>query len=212
MLHRHVFPVPGGTYSDTWGASRSGGRTHEGVDIFASEGTPILAVVDGKITKAGDDGGRGGLRVWINDRYYFAHLSKLTVKAGQTVKAGDTIGYVGTTGDAKGTPPHLHFGERTDGKWVDPFKALQRWQAGTFLPEPEEATPSATGPAPLNLQGPPGAQLLAGPPSPELPGSAEIPYRPPGDDRIELWRAVAQNARSQETLSWYEKAQLLEGR
>lgn len=110
-----VFPVPGGTYSDDWHAPRSGGRQHKGTDIFAEKGTPALSMVGGEVVKAEyADEGLGGRRVWVrgNDGnyYYYAHLDSVKVSAGQKVAPGEVLGTVGTSGNAKGTPPHLHFG------------------------------------------------------------------------------------------------------
>lgn len=109
-------PVLGVTTHDlanTHGAPRSGGRTHKGIDIFADEGTGVVAVTSGKVVKAGDSGGLGGLRVWVQGDdgmfHYYAHLSAVDVKAGDTVKAGRRLGAVGKTGNAQTTPPHLHY-------------------------------------------------------------------------------------------------------
>lgn len=108
-----VFPVQGGaSWSDTWGAPRSGGRRHEGQDLFASLGTPVVAVAPGKAVPG--LGGLGGITVTVHHgdgyRTYYAHLKDVTVVPNQQVNAGDVLGHVGTTGNAKGTSPHLHFG------------------------------------------------------------------------------------------------------
>lgn len=117
----HYFPVAtsgwNGKISKDWWASRDGGaRKHKGNDIFAAEGTPVVAVTNGVISIAGDDGGKGGLRVWLRGddgrKYYFAHLSAIDVKPGQRVTAGAVLGAVGKTGNAKNTPAHLHFAVR----------------------------------------------------------------------------------------------------
>jgi murein DD-endopeptidase MepM/ murein hydrolase activator NlpD len=110
-----VCPVDGAvSFTDTWGAPRSGGRTHEGVDMLASRGTHVVAIESGKIRKLGN-GGLGGITVWITgnsgDQYYYAHLDGWVdgLHAGQTVTAGELIGYVGNTGNARYTVTHLHF-------------------------------------------------------------------------------------------------------
>jgi len=112
------FPVAGKTASaigSFWGAPRDGGRRkHEGVDIFAARGTPIVAPTDGYIRTAGTRG-IGGKVVWLYDSkrsqsLYFAHLNEILVEKGDRVKRGDTLGTVGNTGNARTTPPHLHFG------------------------------------------------------------------------------------------------------
>ena len=104
-----ICPMPGAAYGDSWGAPRSGGRRHEGVDMLAPMGTPIYAVVSGTVnfrqnrlggnavSLAGDNG----------NRYYYAHLSRYE-GAGRRVNQGDIIGYNGDTGNATGVP-HLHF-------------------------------------------------------------------------------------------------------
>lgn len=112
------FPVAGKTASaiqSFWGADRDGGRrSHEGVDIFAARGTPIIAPTDGYIRTAGKRG-IGGNVVWLYDSkrsqsLYFAHLNEILVEKGDRIKLGDTLGTVGNTGNARTTPPHLHFG------------------------------------------------------------------------------------------------------
>lgn len=112
------FPVQGRDsrqISSFFGVARDGGRRrHEGVDIFAPKGTPALAAADGIITGVGT-GGRGGNVAFLSDndrniRLYYAHLDRWNVKNGQRVSVGDTIGFVGNTGNAQATGPHLHFG------------------------------------------------------------------------------------------------------
>ncbi len=112
-----VFPVgQPHSYVDTWHAPRSGGRLHQGTDIFAPFNTPLYACVDGVIFQwepVDDD--LGGISLWIrgNDghEYYYAHLSGFPpgITNGVKVKAGQIIGYNGNTGNARTTPPHLHF-------------------------------------------------------------------------------------------------------
>jgi len=98
-----------------WGANRDGGkRSHEGLDIFADRGTPVLAASDGRISSTGDRG-LGGKQVWqrsgiFGNALYYAHLDSVIATAGQRVKMGDTLGFVGNTGNARTTSPHLHFG------------------------------------------------------------------------------------------------------
>jgi peptidoglycan LD-endopeptidase LytH len=112
-----VVPVAGVRTSelkDTYGAARSGGRGHKGVDIFAPRGTPVVAAAAGTVVKR-DSNGLGGLSVYERDLdgrtiYYYAHLNgwRAGLKEGDLVRAGDTIGYVGSTGNVSGSP-HLHF-------------------------------------------------------------------------------------------------------
>ncbi|RDK88763.1 M23 family metallopeptidase [Marinirhabdus gelatinilytica] len=114
----YTFPVSGAgnkNIQSFWGAPRGGGkRSHEGVDIFAPKGTPLIAITDGRISSTGNRG-LGGKQVWLRDglfgkTIYYAHLDSIAVKTGQRVQLGDTLGFVGNTGNAKTTEPHLHFG------------------------------------------------------------------------------------------------------
>ena len=104
-------PVRGAVaFTNDWGQPRSGGRTHQGTDMFAAMGTPTVAVVGGTVNDA--SGGLGGISVELlgddGVRYYYAHLSR--IEGGPSrVEAGAVIGYVGDTGNALGGPPHLHF-------------------------------------------------------------------------------------------------------
>jgi murein DD-endopeptidase MepM/ murein hydrolase activator NlpD len=112
-----TFPVLGkssGAIGSFFGDARDGGaREHEGIDIFAERGTPVVAVADGVISEVGDNR-LGGKVVWQYDAkrdvtYYYAHLNSQSVHAGQKISAGTTVGTVGNTGNARTTPPHLHF-------------------------------------------------------------------------------------------------------
>lgn len=110
-----------------FGAPRDGGRRdHHGVDIFALRGTPVIAAADGIVSKVGTNG-LGGNVVWIvrpmrGERHYYAHLDRQLVTAGTLVRAGDVIGTVGNTGNARTTTPHLHFGIYAAGHGaVDPL-------------------------------------------------------------------------------------------
>ncbi len=139
----YVFPVFGqSSYSDTYGALRSDvpGGWHHGDDIFAALGAPILAVAHGTVFSVGWND-VGGWRLWLRDdrgwEYYYAHLSAYSPLAvnGAVVNAGDVLGFVGNTGDAQGTPYHLHFevhpvqllGLGYDGA-VNPTRYLDAWQ------------------------------------------------------------------------------------
>jgi hypothetical protein len=113
-----AFPVEGrdsDAILSRFGAPRDGGRRdHHGVDIFAPRGTPVLAAASGRITRV-REGGLGGKVVWQLDGeqghyLYYAHLDSQAVARRQTVSVGDTIGFVGNSGNARTTPPHLHFG------------------------------------------------------------------------------------------------------
>jgi murein DD-endopeptidase MepM/ murein hydrolase activator NlpD len=115
---------------DTWGGARSGGRRHEGIDIFAKRGTPVLSNTEGVVLRVGTNR-LGGQVVWVlgpgGQRHYYAHLERYgDVHAGMRVAPGKVLGYVGTTGNAAGTPPHLHYGIYTTGGAINPYPFLRR--------------------------------------------------------------------------------------
>lgn len=112
-----IFPVKGKTQKhiiSRFGDPRDGGaRIHEGIDIAADRGTPVLSVSDGKVVRVKEEG-RGGKQVWVRDRkrdftYYYAHLDTQLVAEGDRVRTGTILGTVGNTGNARTTIPHLHF-------------------------------------------------------------------------------------------------------
>ncbi|MEH6406364.1 MAG: M23 family metallopeptidase [Leeuwenhoekiella sp.] len=114
----YYFPVTGkgnAAIQSFWGANRdAGARRHEGLDIFAPKGTPVVAATDGWISSTGNRG-LGGKQVWLRsglwgNSLYYAHLDSIIATQGQRVKTGDTLGLVGNTGNARTTPSHLHFG------------------------------------------------------------------------------------------------------
>ncbi len=109
-----------------WGDQRdAGARSHEGIDMFAPKLTPVVAAANGRVTRVNENN-LGGKVVWMrpdNKNYvlYYAHLDQQLVTDGQVVKIGDTLGLVGNTGNARLTPPHLHFGIYGSGGAIDPF-------------------------------------------------------------------------------------------
>ena len=165
----YVFPVYGpSSFIDTFGAPRGdvSGGWHHGDDIFAPLGAPLLACATGIVFSVGWNK-IGGNRLWIRDeqgnQFYYAHLSAFSplAKNGNLVNAGDVVGFVGATGDAEGTPYHLHFeihpvgllGLGYDGA-VNPTNYLLAWKrledipitsSGAFLVAP---APGAQAPKP----------------------------------------------------------------
>jgi murein DD-endopeptidase MepM/ murein hydrolase activator NlpD len=132
------FPIAGDAEGpgSPFGAARdAGARTHQGVDIFAPRGTPVVAVARGVARRATNR--LGGNVVWLHapagPSFYYAHLDRWAIGAFAWVNPGDVLGYVGTTGNARRTPPHLHFGIYEGGA-VDPWPFV----------EPDDAVP-ATG-------------------------------------------------------------------
>jgi murein DD-endopeptidase MepM/ murein hydrolase activator NlpD len=146
-----AFPVEGKdsrAILSAFGASRDGGlRQHHGVDIFAARGTPVLAAATGRITGV-REAGLGGKVVWQLDRdrgqyLYYAHLDSQAVVRRQEVEPGDTIGFVGNTGNARTTPPHLHFGIYRRGRGpLDPWPFIH---SPTTRLEPVQADTSLLG-------------------------------------------------------------------
>ncbi len=112
-----VFPVAGThAFGDSWGDARSSGRRHEGTDIFAPMGTPAVAANSGVVYRVHHTSqGLGGITLWIRstdgNSYYYAHLQRVAggIHEGTRVRAGQVVGYVGNTGNARGGSPHLHF-------------------------------------------------------------------------------------------------------
>jgi murein DD-endopeptidase MepM/ murein hydrolase activator NlpD len=116
ILRVPVVGVARPSLRSSFGEPRSGHRRHQGIDIFARRGTPVVAAAEGMVVRIGTTDRLGGNTVWVAGRpstlYYYAHLDGFRpgLQVGEHVGPGDVIGRVGTTGNAKGTPPHLHFG------------------------------------------------------------------------------------------------------
>jgi hypothetical protein len=139
-----MFPVDAShSYSDSWGAPRSGGRTHKGTDIFAEKGAPVVAAADGRVVRIAK-GARAGRYIVVEHnggwRSYYLHLNNDTagtddglsdtmvegIAVGAEVKAGDVLDYVGDSGNAEGTSPHLHFEIHTaTGAAINPYPHLR---------------------------------------------------------------------------------------
>ncbi len=134
--------------SDNYGANRPAPiGSHEGVDIFAPFGSPVVAVADGRLSKVGTLPISGN-RLWLTtpggDAFFYAHLSAFSDGAvdGARVKAGTVLGFTGNTGDAEPTPPHVHFEVHPGGieaPSVDPYPIVTAWKGrrdvapGAFL-------------------------------------------------------------------------------
>ena len=133
----YVFPVFGpAAFGNTFGAYRGdvAGKWHHGEDVVAPYGTPLLAVADGTLFSVGWND-LGGWRLWLRDdagnEFYYAHLSAYSplAIAGKRVRAGDVVGFVGDSGDARGGVPHLHFE-------IHPVDLLQYGYDGAVAPYP----------------------------------------------------------------------------
>lgn len=130
-----LIPVQGKTpadLDDTFTDARSEGRSHDAIDIMAAAGTPVLAVADGQVEKLFDSE-RGGLTIYQFEpsgqyAYYYAHLQRYAdgLAEKQTVRRGQVIGYVGSTGNASPQAPHLHFAIFVLGK-------ERHWWEGTAI-------------------------------------------------------------------------------
>ena len=111
--------------ANTWGAPRGADRRHQGQDLFAKRGTPVFSATEGYVWRIGENS-LGGNTVWVIGAggrvYYYAHLDRYAenLKVGDAVTTEAVIGYVGNSGNAKGTPPHLHFGVYTSTGAIDP--------------------------------------------------------------------------------------------
>lgn len=138
-----TFPVAGldgSRLTDSYGDARDGGdRRHNAIDIMAPRGTPVLSVQDGRVLRLSTSA-RGGTTVYATDEtgrfvFYYAHLDRYhpRLRDGQRIARGDTLGYVGTTGNAPQSVPHLHFqlmrmpsdGRYGDGEPLNPYTLLR---------------------------------------------------------------------------------------
>jgi len=174
-----AFPVAGPVdFIDSWGFPRMTGTKyshwHQGTDIFAAQGTPLVATEDGTLAKIGS-GVLGGNKLWVvgesGTEYYYAHLSAFAAGAvnGKAVKAGEVVGYVGNTGNALGTPFHLHFEIHPNGEGaVNPYPLLKAVYSsagknGLVLGSPEVPIAAGLLPAPTTVP------TTAAPPTPTVP-------------------------------------------
>jgi murein DD-endopeptidase MepM/ murein hydrolase activator NlpD len=136
LAGRHLVVPVGGVHPsqlrDTFDDGRGPGRRHQAIDIMAPRGTPVFAADDGRVAKISSNRG-GGLSAYLVDPsgrlvYYYAHLDGYAagLREGQAIKQGDLIGYVGSTGNAPESAPHLHFA-------VLLLASERRWWGGEAL-------------------------------------------------------------------------------
>jgi murein DD-endopeptidase MepM/ murein hydrolase activator NlpD len=128
--HVPVYGANSSAVISRFGDPRDGGsRSHEGIDIGAPRGTPVVAPVGGTVVVSGTRSLGGNVVVLIGREgryeFVFSHLDRRDVRRGQRVYAGEVLGSVGTTGNAAGGPPHLHFEVRLPSGAVDPYPLIE---------------------------------------------------------------------------------------
>ncbi len=125
-----LFGVPLTALTPNFGDDRDGGaRSHEGLDIMAPKGAPIISPTEAVVIRTGNGSGSGKYVTTANpggENFVYMHLDEVLVKAGQVLKPGALIGYVGNTGNAQATVPHLHFEIRKSRKALDPFERITK--------------------------------------------------------------------------------------
>jgi murein DD-endopeptidase MepM/ murein hydrolase activator NlpD len=116
------------SFTDSWGDPRPGGRHHEGTDILAAYGAPVVAVTSGVVKT--NYSTYGGISLYLEGddgvEYFYAHNSRNVVRTGERVRTGQLVGFVGNTGDARGGPPHVHFERHPGGTAVNPYPFVRR--------------------------------------------------------------------------------------
>ena len=134
-----------------FGDSRDGGtRTHEGQDIMAPQGTPVVTPTDAVVTRTGDGSGSGLYVRTANpggESFVYMHLSRIAegITPGKILVRGDILGYVGNTGNASGAAPHLHFEIWRDGVAQDPYPRLKEVFASPQVAQNNPTTATSTG-------------------------------------------------------------------
>ena len=118
------------SYVDSWGAARSGGRSHQGTDVMAPHGARVFAIVNGVVSRESSST-NGGIQLYLQGdngiEYFYAHLSGYAVATGTRVRAGQLVAYNGQTGNARSTAPHVHFEVHPGGGTpVNPYPYLRR--------------------------------------------------------------------------------------
>ena len=119
------------TFTDSWGAPRSGDREHKGVDMVAAREAPLVAIESGTIARTAESA-LGGISIYLTgisgNRYYYAHLDSLApgIVGGVPVSVGDLVGYNGSSGNATYDTPHLHFQYAPPGgTWINPYSLVK---------------------------------------------------------------------------------------
>jgi murein DD-endopeptidase MepM/ murein hydrolase activator NlpD len=148
-----LVPVAGATMSnveDSFSEPRDGGRVHRAIDILAPRGTPVLSADAGRVLRM-TTSGLGGTAMFTVDAegrivYYYAHMDRYheAMREGRELSKGDTIGFVGTTGNAPKNTPHLHFqvmrmaadGRYWDGEAINPYELLIESEKGSHTAKP----------------------------------------------------------------------------
>lgn len=143
QLQMPVQNVSRNSIRDTWHAARDNHRRHEGQDIFAPRGTPVTSATNGYVINIGENQ-LGGLTVSVAGAggrvYYYAHLDSYApnLTEGDRVTPNTVLGFVGTTGNAQGTPPHLHFGVYAMNGAINPLPLLADRSVETKPTEPQK--------------------------------------------------------------------------
>ncbi len=119
-------PVPTAKFTNDWGQPRSGGRRHEGTDMLATRGTPVIAPVSGVVKRTSSGSGGLSFNLRANDGFTYVGMHLAAHGTEGAVRAGDVIGYVGDTGNARGTD-HLHFEIQQGKSKINPFGTLKRY-------------------------------------------------------------------------------------
>ena len=185
------FPVSGRdleAVQSVFGDPRDGGaRLHEGIDIFAPRLTPVVAVSDGRAVPKQND--LGGNVVYLNAAgvsYYYAHLERAAMDRARRVRSGDVLGFVGNTGNAADTPPHLHFGIYDWGRNTGAVDPIPHLTERRFDEERPPVVPPLVETQPLSahrLEPTPGGTIVWLPSPTTVPGLAEpggLRQHPPG--------------------------------
>jgi murein DD-endopeptidase MepM/ murein hydrolase activator NlpD len=191
------FPVTAHGYRNIgsgFGDARDAGRRrHEGIDIIAARDTPVVAVAGGVARASRSE--LGGITVWLRGQgrsYYYAHLARTAIRGSERVQAGETLGYVGNTGNAITTPPHLHFAIYRRGRGaIDPvpYIAERTFATAPAVPDYEPGF-AAVASARLNLRAGPGTGYAR---LDELPGGTPLQRLAASGEWLRVMTPLASN-------------------